>query len=111
MEKVTKKQNFEALLALDEVASNEALTDFIKHEIELLAKRKTSHKVNAETEALKETVLDVLDGQMTTTEICKAVGDDISTQKMSPILKALVAEGKVVKTEAKGKHKATFAIA
>ena len=37
--KVTKKDNFNALLALEQVQANPALVTFIEHELELLAKK------------------------------------------------------------------------
>ena len=46
---------------------------------------------------------------MTATEIANAVG--LNVQKASARLKELVAEGAVVKTDAKGKKPATFALA
>lgn len=49
MTKITKKDNYNALLALDEVKANPALVEFIKHELELLAKK-------AESRSTKPTV-------------------------------------------------------
>ena len=37
--KVTKMDNYNALLALEEVKANPALVEFVKHEIELLEKK------------------------------------------------------------------------
>lgn len=49
MTKITKKDNYNALLALDEVKANPALVEFIEHELELLAKK-------AESRSTKPTV-------------------------------------------------------
>ena len=49
MTKITKKDNYNALLAIPAVAENETLVAFIKHELELLAKK-------AENRSTKPTV-------------------------------------------------------
>ena len=49
MTKITKKDNYNALLAIPAVAENEALVAFINHELELLAKK-------AENRSTKPTV-------------------------------------------------------
>ena len=42
--KVTKREKFEMLMAISEVNSNPVLSEFIAHELELLAKKNTSEK-------------------------------------------------------------------
>lgn len=113
MEKITKRQNYATLLAIPAVAENEALVAFINHEVELLSRKRSTTKVDAEREALKTAILDLFDESscLTTSDVCKGLDGDYSTQKISPLLKALTEEGYLVKTEAKGKAKATYRLA
>lgn len=100
--KITKKDRFNQLLAIEAVAQNEELVAFINHEIELLSKkRSTSKKVNEANEALKAKILNILEGSepLKVTEIL-ARGDfsaDTSNQKITAMLRQLVAEEKVEK--------------
>jgi hypothetical protein len=100
--KITKKDRFNELLAIEAVAQNEELVAFIKREIELLSKkRSSSKKVNEANEALKTEILNVLEGSkpLKVTEIL-AKGDfsaDTSNQKITAMLRQLVAEEKVEK--------------
>ena len=67
--KITKKEMFEMLLEIGEVAENETLVNFINHEIELLKKKasKSSSKRTDVNVALKAQLLEEL------TQIGKAV--------------------------------------
>lgn len=120
--KVTKKDNFQALRVLAENANRHDLVEFINHEIELLenkaAKRKPSKNqvTNAElTEVLLEvleesfdplTILEIQDKD----ERLQALedGTPISNQRMSALLRPLVANGTVIRTEEKRKAKFTY---
>ena len=53
MEKITKKDRFNQLLVIEEVAQNEDLVAFIKHEIELLEKKSSK---SGSTKTQKENV-------------------------------------------------------
>ena len=97
----TKKENFEAIL---EVLGEDypALSAFVENEITLVNRK---HKVKpevAEARAeLQDSVLEVLatvGEPMTTAEVKTAFegAEDLSSQKLSAALKALVAEGNVV---------------
>jgi hypothetical protein len=101
--KITKKDRFNELLAIEEVAQNEELVAFINHEIELLSKKRSSSKkkVNEANEVLKTEILKVLEGSepLKVTEIL-ARGEfsaDTSNQKITAMLRQLVAEEKVEK--------------
>ena len=109
--KITKKDRFTQLLAIDEVATNKDLVDFIKHEIELLNKKSSrtgSSKTQKENVEIKAMLLDELikvGKAVTVTEFMKASDyvAEYSNQKISALLKQLVETGEVVKTTDKGK--------
>ena len=63
--KVTKKDNYNALLNLEQVKANPALVAFIEHELELLAKKaaNTSSKPSAkqvENDKIKKAILEAM---------------------------------------------------
>jgi formate dehydrogenase maturation protein FdhE len=101
--KMTKVEMF-ALIA-DKVGDEPEMVEFIQHEIELLNKKATSKKptkVQVENEGFKAEILAYL------TEIGKAVTikemqsaveclAELSNQKMTHLLSALIAEGKIKK--------------
>lgn len=120
--KVTKKDNFNVLLAILEAAKEdnlvisddeityESLTEFINGEIELLDKKAASAKKRAavkkaQGDPLRDRVLSVLtDEPQPIGEILKALGDpDISTQMVVSRLTQLCSEniGKAVKESIK----------
>ena len=113
--KLTKKDHFNALLALEEVKENQALVDFISHELELLTKKNSSERkptaVQKENEGVKEIILATLTTTpMTITDMQKANAElaELSNQKMSALLRQMVIDEKVVRTE--DKKKALFAL-
>ena len=117
--RTTKKDSFQAIRAILEGASRPDLVQVIDHELELLSKKSASRKptksqvANAE---LTEVLLEVLEenfNPLTILEIqdkderLKALedGTPISNQRMSALLRPLVANGTVVRTEEKRKAK------
>ena len=115
--KITKRERFNSLLSLSEVQANADLVAFIEHELELLAKKNASDKKPTATQiannGIKETILDTLADNkvMTITEMQKANADlaDLSNQKISALVRQLIAEGLVKKEEIK--RKAYFSLA
>jgi ABC-type nitrate/sulfonate/bicarbonate transport system substrate-binding protein len=113
--KITKREMFEAIKAVEAVANDEAMVAFIDHEIELLDKKsanKKPSKTQEANEAIKAVVLDTLGTEpITVSELLKAneAFADMSNQKMSALLRQLVEAGKVVKST--DKKKSLFAIA
>lgn len=114
MKKVTKREMFEQLKA------NYNLTDeeiaFIDHELELLAKKNASKGERKPTatqkanEGIKEEILGVLsDNAVTVTEIVKSLEADYTNQKVSALLRQLIADGKVEKVV--DKRKSLFKLA
>lgn len=116
--KVTKRDNFNTLLAIKEVADNKQLVEFINHELELLDRKSASH-VTAQTanqkanEEIKKQIVGTLAkiGKSTISDIQNANEEmaQYSNQKMSALLKQLVDTKVVNKTIEK--KKAYFEIA
>lgn len=108
--KITKRENFEKIIAVLKAAGADELVEVMEHETELLAK-KNSTKSKAEiakaeaNAALAEQICGILaDGVARRCgDIHKAVADDeISANKVSAILRSLITEGKVKREETKG---------
>ena len=112
MKKMTKREKFEMLMAISEVKSNPVLSEFITHELELLAKKNTSEKTptaaQVANEGLKQTIMNVLmenGGLMTVTDIQKSCEElsGLSNQKVTALIRQLKDDGKVEKIEDKRK--------
>ena len=120
--RITKSMKFEDIKALLNGqpvvygTTTEDAVDFIEHEMALLAKKnsgenKKQTKTQQENEGYKALILEFLatlpddkDG-VTCNEIIKGVTEfeGFSTQKISPLVRQLMAADKVTKTEVKGK--------
>ena len=115
--KLTKRDHFNTLLALDEVKSNSKLVEFIEHELELLdRKNSTDKKPTAQqtaNEAIKVAILDNMaeGAKYTITDLIKSVPEcaDLTNQRVSALVRQLVEEKMVVRTE--DKRKAYFSLA
>ena len=119
IKKLTKRDNFNALLKIAEVASNVQLVEFINHELELLDK-KASNKVTTttqkENEGLKEIIVNTLTelGRPVTISELQAGNVELSrekysNQKISALLTQLKNECRVINT--KDKKKSYFTVA
>ena len=115
--KMTKREKFEMLKALSEVKANPMLTEFIDHELELLAKKNASEKKPTAqqvlNEGIKQTIMNVLTengGLMTVTGIQKSHAElaDMSNQRLSALLRQLKDDKMVDRVE--DKRKAYFTI-
>ena len=102
--KMTKKEMYMELLALEEVKANETMVEFINHEIELLSKSRKSDnsKSKKEYEELKVKVLEYLEKapNSKTSDIARAL--DITSQKTTPILIKMVGENLIIREVVKG---------
>jgi predicted transcriptional regulator len=107
--KITKREKFEMLMTIAEVKANPILSEFIERELELLSKKNSAEKKptaqQAENEAIKETILENLTSRMTISEMQKSIPDlaEYSNQKISALMRQLILEGLVEKTEDKRK--------
>ena len=110
--KMTKVDRFNQIKTIAEVSANPDLVAFIDHEIDLLQKKSSSKKptkAQIENEGIKATILEVLNvpdnSGFTANEVLHGSLEfqGMSNQKISSMLKQLVAENKVVKNTEKGK--------
>lgn len=112
--KITKIDRFNQLKAIPEVAENTELVEFIDHEIDLLQKKSANKKPAKKSDeylALKQTVANALtDEPRTISEIINSTEGlkGLNTQKITPIMKDLVAEGSARRTDEKGKALFTY---
>ena len=99
---MTKKEMFNAIRV--RVADDAEMVAFIDHEIELLSRKKGSSKptkTQVENEGIKLSILGILgeaEEPMTVGEILKALDGEFTSQKISALMRQLVADGKVEKT-------------
>ena len=109
--KMTKKDYFTTLLSIPEVAKNPDLVDFIKHELELLAKKNSADKKptaqQLANKTTQEAILDAMEvGKMyTITDLIKTIPAcaDMTNQRVSAIVRQLVLDGAVIRIEEKRK--------
>ena len=110
--KITKRERFEELLAIPQVAEKDGLVQFIEHELELLAKKNSAEKkptaVQIANEGIKSVIYDVLvenGNLMTISEMQKASAElgELSNQRISALVRQLLADGKVERIEEKRK--------
>lgn len=115
--KLTKKDHFNALKAIPEVAQNEVLMAFIDHEIELLNRKNSTatgeKKLTATQVANEELKTAILEGMTanrlyTITELMKEIPEcaELTNQKISAIVRQMVKENTVNRIE--DKRKALF---
>ena len=117
--KMTYATALDMVLAIDEVKANDELAEKLTALKESVSKKSTSksNKPNAKQKAneeIKEKIMEILFAEptrlFTISEICKLYTDEeLSNQKVSSLIRQLVAENKVKRTE--DKRKAYFSIA
>lgn len=103
--KITKRDRYNELLAIEAVKNNPDLVDFINNELNLLAKKNSSDKKPTATqlanEELKTAILAYMkpDEKYTVTDFIKSVPEctDKSNQKISAMMVQLISENKVQK--------------
>lgn len=107
---MTKRENYNAILAIPAVSANQELVDFINHEIELLDRKSASpRKLTAnqvENAKFKEIIFDHLvevDKPESIAMLRAEVAElkDMNSQKVAPLLNAMVKDGKLAKTSVK----------
>lgn len=118
--KMTKRDYFNQLLAIDEVKGNENLVKFIEHELELLAKKNASGEgkltaVQIVNNGIKEEILECMAKEpnrlFTISEMMKLFPccAELSNQRVSALVRQLKEDEKVERFEEK--RKAVFRIA
>ena len=96
--KLTKRDHFNTLLSITEVAENPVLVAFIEHELELLDKKNAADRkptaVQVANEGLREAILDFMEEgkSYTVSDLIKQVPAcaDLSQSKVSAILRPLL---------------------
>ena len=110
--KITKRDNFNKLLTIREVAEDTQLVEFINHELELLDRKSASHStaktaIQKANEEIKTKIVDALVqlGKSTISELQAGSEEmaEYSNQKLSALLKQLVDSKQVVRTMEKKK--------
>ena len=103
--KITKKDRYNELLAIEAVKNNPDLVDFINNELNLLAKKNSADKKPTATQLLNEEIKNAILAYMkpsekyTVTDFIKSVSEcaDKSNQKISAMMIQLISENKVQK--------------
>lgn len=103
--KITKRDMFNKILAVEAIAKDPELSTFLQKEIELLERRKTSKKpTKKQTE--NEVYKDVIYNYLVNSETGKCIKElqtenvelfTFSTQRLSALLKLLLIENRVTK--------------
>ena len=109
--KLTKRDHFTALLNIDEVKSNEALVEFINHEIDLLNRKNSTEKKPTATQVANQALMADIYKEMeadrlySISEMIKEFPccSELSTPKVSAVIRLLIADGKVERKEEKRK--------
>ena len=110
--KLTKREKFEMLLKVEGVKGNKMLVEFVEHELELLAKKNSAEKkptaVQVANEGIKSVIVQTLadnGGKMTISEMQKANAElgELSNQRISALIRQLIADEKVERVEEKRK--------
>lgn len=104
--KLTKKDHFNALLAIEEVSANPVLVAFIEHELELLSKKNAADRKPTATQVandgIREAILDFMEENTlyTVSEFIKKVPAcaDLSQSKVSAVIRPMLI------VTAKGEH-------
>ena len=116
--KMTKRDYFNQLLAVEGVKGSPELVKFIEHELELLAKKNASASdrkptaVQIANEGIKATILENMKPNQlyTITDFIKNIAElnDLTNQRVSALVRQLMNDGKVERIE--DKRKAYFRI-
>ena len=109
--KMTKRDYFNALLALEAVKADSALVDFINHELELLAKKNASEKKLTPTQKENLTIQEAILSHMEPnvlypiTDFIKTIPEcaEMSNQRVSAIVRTMRNENKIERIEEKRK--------
>ena len=107
--KMTKADYFKQIMANYDITADERA--FIEHELELLAKKNSAEKkptaVQVANEGIKDAILEGMDEgvKYTITDLMKNIEAcaDLSNQRVSALVRQLVADGSVERTEEKRK--------
>ena len=105
IKKITKRDRYNELLAIEAVNTNPDLVAFIENELNLLAKKNSADKKPTATQVANEEIKNAIlaymkpDEKYTVTDFIKSVPEcaDKSNQKISAMMIQLIEENKVQK--------------
>lgn len=106
---MTQRAYFEEIIEVLNEVGRDDLVEFCNDRIDKLSRKSSSKKptkTQVENESIKDTIVDVLtelDTPTTATAIATDPRVNVSNQKVTALLKQLVADDRVVRTEDKGK--------
>lgn len=99
---MTKKEMFEEMFNLANANGKEEIAEYAKHQLELIARKEVEkEEKQKKKEEMKAKIVDEMlssNEPKKASEIARIL--EISTQKTVPMLKELIAEGKIEKFEA-----------
>ena len=109
--KLTKAQKFAMLKEIPAVKENATLVEFIDHELELLAKKNSADKKPTAQQTANDGIkADILEGMAegklyTITDLIKEIPAcaDLTNQRVSALVRQLMANGSVERVEEKRK--------
>ena len=112
--KMTQRDYFNEIITLAQANGRQDIVDFAEGRIEALNKKSENRKptkTQVENDALKERITAVLTAEgQTVTEILTALAEEgLSNQKVSALLRQMVADGVAVKST--DKRKSVFTLA
>ena len=108
--KITKAQKFEMLLNLPAVQADEMLTEFIEHELELLAKKNSSEKKPTAQQTANAAIVNAIVEGMernrlyTITDLIKEIPEctNLTNQRVSALVRGVL-DTKIERVEEKRK--------
>ena len=112
---MTKKETFATIKGILNEMGNTDFDEFINHEVDLLSRKRSASskptKRQVENEALKGRIAEILgDEGMTVTNILDELNvDGLTNQRVSALMRQMVADGKAIKEMVKGKAMFTIA--
>lgn len=109
--KLTKRDFYNAFLKIEEIKNNPDYVAFCEHEIELLEKKNSAEKKptaqQSENNGIKDAIVNGMAPQRnyTITDLIKEVPEcsELTNQRVSALIRQLIADGKVERFEEKRK--------
>lgn len=98
MKKITKREKFEMLLAMESVKGNEMLVEFINHELELLSRKSGTDKKPTAQQVANKSIQDaILEGMevgklYTITDLIKEIPAcaELTNQRVSALVRGML---------------------
>ena len=109
--RLTKRDHFNALLAIAEVSANPTLVEFINHELELLEKKNAADKKPTAQQSANKAICEAIVAGMeptrlyTITELIKEIPEcaDLTNQRVSALVRGMKDSGLIERVEEKRK--------